>query len=106
VAKKLDEKVWSAEYVTKDQGDYRQVYGYYQLPDLPLGQYFIHVHAGNHDYIEPWVNTDMAFAAGCELEPEQIIQPEDLFKTIQWLLSLSPGACVKAVVLENPRSLT
>ena len=53
-----------------------------------------------------WVNTDMGYEAGCVLPAEQIIQPEDLLKTIQWLLSLSPGVCVKEVVLESPRSMT
>lgn len=53
-----------------------------------------------------WVNTKMAVEAGTTLEEEQMIQPEDLFKTIQWLLSLSPGACVKEVVLEAPQSIS
>lgn len=52
-----------------------------------------------------WVNTDMGIEAGCPLPPQEIIQPEDLLKTIQWLLSLSPGACVKEVVLGSPQSL-
>ena len=52
-----------------------------------------------------WVNTKMAFEAGTPLKEEQMIQPEDIFKTIQWLLSLSPGACVKEVVLETPGSI-
>jgi NAD(P)-dependent dehydrogenase (short-subunit alcohol dehydrogenase family) len=52
-----------------------------------------------------WVNTKMAFEAGTTLEEAQMIQPEDLFKTIRWLLSLSPGACVKEVVLETPKSI-
>lgn len=52
-----------------------------------------------------WVNTKMALEAGTTLIGEQMIQPEDLFKTIEWLLSLSPGACVKEVVLETPFSI-
>lgn len=52
-----------------------------------------------------WVNTDMAQRAGSPLEPMQMIQPEDLSKTIDWLLSLSDGACVKDVLITNPRSL-
>lgn len=52
-----------------------------------------------------WVNTKMATEAGCILKREQMIQPEDLFKTIEWLLSLSPGACVKEVVMETPFSI-
>lgn len=53
-----------------------------------------------------WVNTKMAFEAGTPLQPEQMIQPEDLMKTIQWLLTLSPGACVKEIVIDAPRSLS
>ncbi len=53
-----------------------------------------------------WVNTKMAFDAGTPLEEEQMIQPEDLFKTIKWLLELSPGACVKEVILETPFSIS
>lgn len=52
-----------------------------------------------------WVNTDMAQQAGTTLEPEEMIQPRDLFETIKWLLTLSPGACVKEVVITNPKSL-
>lgn len=53
-----------------------------------------------------WVNTEMAFDAGTPLESEQMIQPDDLFKTIEWLLQLSPGACVKEVLLESPKSIS
>lgn len=49
-----------------------------------------------------WVDTKMAVEAGTTLTGEQMIQPEDLFLTIKWLLSLSPGACVKEVVIETP----
>lgn len=49
-----------------------------------------------------WVNTKMAIEAGTKLHGKQMIQPDDLFKTIKWLLSLSPGACVKEIVLETP----
>ncbi|MCP4453898.1 MAG: SDR family oxidoreductase, partial [Planctomycetes bacterium] len=52
-----------------------------------------------------WVNTDMAAEAHCTLEPDDMIQPEDLYKTVQWLLSLSPGTCVKDVLLESPKSM-
>lgn len=52
-----------------------------------------------------WVNTNMAKEAGTPLQPEEMIQPNDLFKTIRWLLELSPGACVKEVVITNPKSL-
>ena len=53
-----------------------------------------------------WVNTKMAFEAGTPLKPEQMIQPEDLMKTIRWLLSLSPGACVKEIVIDAPQSMS
>lgn len=53
-----------------------------------------------------WVNTKMAFEARTPLKPEQMIQPDDLMKTIQWLLTLSPGACIKEIVIDAPRSLS
>ena len=52
-----------------------------------------------------WVNTQMAREAGTPLKAEEMIQPEDLYRTIIWLLSLSSGACVKEVVITNPKSL-
>ena len=52
-----------------------------------------------------WVNTRMAREAGTPLQPEEMIQPEDLFETIRWLLNLSAGTCVKEVVITNPQSL-
>ncbi len=53
-----------------------------------------------------WVNTEMAKQAGTPLKSEQMIQPKDLFQTIKWLLSLSPGACVKEVIIETPHSIS
>ncbi len=52
-----------------------------------------------------WVNTTMAFEAGVQAQPDEIIQPDDIFKTIQWLLNLSGGACVKDVVIATPVSV-
>jgi NAD(P)-dependent dehydrogenase (short-subunit alcohol dehydrogenase family) len=52
-----------------------------------------------------WVDTKMARQAGTPLQPDEMIRPADLFETIRWLLSLSPGACVKEVVITNPKSL-
>jgi len=52
-----------------------------------------------------WVNTQMAFDAGTPLKAEEMIQPEDLFKTIQYLLLLSPSAIVKEIVIEAPSSI-
>ena len=48
-----------------------------------------------------WVNTKMAYEAGTPLPAEEMIEPEDLFKTIKYLLELSPAACVKEVVIES-----
>lgn len=53
-----------------------------------------------------WVNTKMAFEAGATMSGKEMIQPEDLFRTVKWLLSLSPGACVKELVIETPLSIT
>ncbi len=51
-----------------------------------------------------WVNTDMARQSGTALKAEDMIQPDDIYETIKWLLKLSPGTCVKEVVLTNPKS--
>lgn len=52
-----------------------------------------------------WVNTQMAFDAGTPLKAEEMIEPEDLFRTIRYLLGLSPSAIVKEVVIETPESI-
>ncbi|MCK3682521.1 SDR family oxidoreductase [Maribellus sp. YY47] len=52
-----------------------------------------------------WVNTQMAFDAGTPLKAEEMIQPEDLFKTIRWLLELSPVACVKELEIESQKGI-
>lgn len=52
-----------------------------------------------------WVDTEMAYQAGSPLRGEEMIQTDDLFRTIEWLLSLSAGACVKEVVIETPHSI-
>lgn len=44
-----------------------------------------------------WVNTDMA--AHAQLPPEGMIQVEDIWKTIEYLLSLSPAASPKEIVI-------
>jgi short-subunit dehydrogenase len=48
-----------------------------------------------------WVNTELAFEGGTPLKAEEMIQPEDIMETLQWLLRLSAKACVKEVVLES-----
>jgi 3-oxoacyl-[acyl-carrier protein] reductase len=52
-----------------------------------------------------WVNTEMAQYAGTPLSHEDMIQPKDVMKTIQWVLDLSPGACVKEIVIECHKSI-
>ncbi len=47
-----------------------------------------------------WVNTEMAANEGPSLRPEEMIQPEDLAKTLRWLLSMSPSVRVMEVMLE------
>ncbi|MFK8015045.1 MAG: SDR family oxidoreductase [Gammaproteobacteria bacterium] len=52
-----------------------------------------------------WVNTDMAQSPKCPLEPDDMIQVEDIFGTLEWLLSLSPQTCVKEVQIECKGSI-
>ncbi len=47
-----------------------------------------------------WVNTDMAKEVGTPFSDEEMIQPEDVMKTIDWILELSPSASVKEIILE------
>jgi 3-oxoacyl-[acyl-carrier protein] reductase len=47
-----------------------------------------------------WIDTDMAREGGTPLSSEQMIQPDDLMKTIRWLMSLSPSACVREIMIE------
>ncbi len=47
-----------------------------------------------------WIDTDMAREGGTPLSSQQMIQPEDLMKTVRWLLSLSPAACVREIMIE------
>ena len=52
-----------------------------------------------------WVNTQMAYEAGTPAKAEDMIQPQDIFQTIQWLLSLSSGASVKEIVIDVPQNI-
>ncbi|MDH3466250.1 MAG: SDR family oxidoreductase [Gammaproteobacteria bacterium] len=52
-----------------------------------------------------WVNTEMAQQGGATLSGEEMIQPEDILKTIQWVLELAPNTCVREVVIEPTRSI-
>jgi len=47
-----------------------------------------------------WVATEMAVAAGGNLPPEDMIQLDDLVRTVSWLLSLSKAACPREVVID------
>ena len=47
-----------------------------------------------------YVNTDMAEEVGPTIGPDEMIQPIDIMKTINWLLSLSPSVYIKDVVIE------
>jgi 3-oxoacyl-[acyl-carrier protein] reductase len=52
-----------------------------------------------------WVDTGMAQQAGTPLPSEEMIQPDDIVKTVRWLLSLSPVACVREVLIECRHSI-
>ncbi len=52
-----------------------------------------------------YVNTDMAQEVGPTVSPEEMIQPIDLMKTINWLLSLSPSVYIKDVVIECQKKI-
>lgn len=47
-----------------------------------------------------WVATEMAVAAGGTLPAEDMIQLDDLVKTVSWLLGLSKAACPREVVID------
>ena len=52
-----------------------------------------------------WVNTDMAKMAGTPFNDNEMVQPEDLLKTILYLLDLSPNVCIKDIVFEMEKSI-
>ncbi len=45
-----------------------------------------------------WVDTDMAKISG--LSADEMISPEDILKAVRWLLSLSPAAVIKDLLIE------
>ncbi|MBD5627366.1 MAG: SDR family oxidoreductase [Desulfovibrio sp.] len=47
-----------------------------------------------------WVNTEMAANEGPSLRPEEMIQPEDIAKTLRWLVGLGPSVRVMEILLE------
>lgn len=52
-----------------------------------------------------WVNTEMAKIAGTPYKENEMVQPEDILKTIIYLLNLSPNVCIKDIVFEMEKSL-
>ena len=52
-----------------------------------------------------YVNTDMAEDVGPTVTPEEMIQPLDIMKTINWLLSLSPSVYIKDVIIECQKKI-
>lgn len=52
-----------------------------------------------------YVNTDMAQKVGPTVRPEEMIQPLDIMKTINWLLSLSNSVYIKDVVIECQKKI-
>ncbi len=52
-----------------------------------------------------WVNTPMARRQADKWGAEELIQPDDIIRTLRWLLSLSPAACVREVVIECRRGI-
>ncbi|MGD8306273.1 MAG: SDR family oxidoreductase [Ignavibacteria bacterium] len=52
-----------------------------------------------------YVNTDMAQEVGPTITPEEMIQPSDIMKTINWLLSLSSSVYVKDIVIECQKKI-
>jgi len=47
-----------------------------------------------------WIDTEMATKSGCKLSSDEMLQSIDLMKTINWVMSLSPAACVREVMIE------
>ena len=52
-----------------------------------------------------YVNTDMAQQVGPNIGPDEMVQPEDIMKTINWLLSLSGPVFIKNVILECKKKI-
>ncbi len=46
-----------------------------------------------------WVNT--AMGTDSSIEPEHMIQTDDIIKTVRWIESLSPSACVPDIFIES-----
>lgn len=52
-----------------------------------------------------WVNTDMAKTAGTPFSDEEMVQPDDLLKTIRYLLNLSKNVCIREIIFEMKKSI-
>lgn len=52
-----------------------------------------------------WVATEMATTAGSPHEAHEMIQPDDIFLTIEYLLKLAPNTRIKEIVLEARKSI-
>jgi len=52
-----------------------------------------------------WVATEMATVAGSPHEADEMIQPNDIFLTIEYLLKLAPNTRIKEIVLEARKSV-
>jgi len=52
-----------------------------------------------------WVNTEMAKESGTPFLDDEMIQPEDLLKSIRFLLSLSRNVCIREMVIEMKKSI-
>ena len=53
-----------------------------------------------------WVATEMADLAGSPLPLDEMIQPDDIFKTMEYLLKLAPNTRIKEVIIEARESIT
>lgn len=52
-----------------------------------------------------YVATGMAIKAGATHDPEEMIQPEDIFLTIEYLLKLAPHTRIREIVIEARKSI-
>jgi len=52
-----------------------------------------------------WVNTEMAKDAGTPLREDEMIQPEDILRTVRYLLGLSGNVCIREIVIEMQKSI-
>ena len=53
-----------------------------------------------------WVATEMADLAGSPLPADEMIQPEDIFRTLEYLLNLAPNTRIKELIIEARESIT